>query len=878
MSVSINQSKRFLAIGRLSLFFMSILFSGCLLAQSVSLSGIYVDIDVTDKPFREVLSSVESQIPLKFAYSTDLIQEQKNVSITAKHMLLGDFLTTLLQGTSLTYRIIGNQIVLQHLLAPPRITLSGYVKDSLSGELLIGATFYLPESNTGTLSNNYGFYSVSIEPADSVEVEVSYVGYKPKTKRISAHEKKVLSFNLDRSEEQESMGRLTIANDKREDNVKKNQVALIELSSHMLNAAPSLSGDGDVLNSVQMLPGIQAGMDGMPGYSVRGGNTGQNLVLLDEATLYNPSHLFGLMGIFNASAVKSASLLKGGFPASYGDHISSVLDVTMKDGNKKQYGGEVQLSPITSGITLYGPLRKEKSSFLLAARRSAIDLFLRPFSVNNYFSNYYFYDINAKLNFRPSSRDRLFLSFYKGLDKNNYTAPSTDDNAIDYGMHFGNLAFAMRWNHLFSGKLFSNTSIIYNRYHQFLSATQDEYFAQLYSGIRDINLKTDFSFYPSPAHTVKAGFSYLYQTLFPASVSAQSASEDSLTINPGKIPEKNASRVAAYASDDIKLGDRFSLYAGVRVPLYYRSDVQYLAIEPRFSLLYLVTPTTSIKASYTQMHQYTHLVQSYNAAFPAEIWIGSSPLVRPETSQEVSAGLFKNFKNNEYQVSLEYYYKLMDQQLLFKGSTAPVIDNNLEDKIIFGKGWSNGAEFLARKNRGKLIGWLAYSLAWSYQQFDSLNLGKSFPSAFDRRHSLYLAATYELSPHWHVSADFRMATGRAITLTSKSDSSLSSQQNSNPLYDNEDDNGDTQTSTLIAENNYRLTPYNRLDLAISYKKLRKMQQRTIETEWTFSVYNAYARNNGSFAYRAIDPATKEPVIKEVSFLPIIPSITFRCRF
>jgi hypothetical protein len=840
-------------------------------AQEKNPADIRISVNLKNKPFEEALTTIQSLIPLKFAYSTELVQQQKNVSLTVSNMPLKDFLAALLQGTSLTYTMIGDQIVLHQVSLPAHITFSGFIKDAKNGESLIGASVFITGTAMGTFSNTYGFYSITVPFADSISLAVSYVGYKNISRRVDGRSNPALSFDLSRDTKQEEISKLVISPDKRENNVKKNQAALIELSSEMIASVPSIGGS-DPVSSVQMLPGVQTGLDGETGYSVRGGNTGQNLVLLDEATLYNPSHLFGLVSIFNPYTIKNVSLMKGGFPAAYGDHISSVLDISMRDGNNQQFGGSIQAGTIASGISLYGPLDPGKSSFLIAARRSSVDWILRPIASQNYFTNYYFYDLNGKLNFRLSGKDRLFLSFYNGRDNNEYASDSTSVGAINYKMHFGNSAFALRWNHVYSRKLFSNTSIIYNRYHQFLSATQEGYFAQLYSGIRDLNAKTDFSYYPSPSHKISIGANYLYQTLLPALVSQKITLDSSLSINPDAIPNKIAYRLAFYASDDMKLGGRFKAYLGIRVPMYYKPGVQYINPEPRVSLLYLLSPASSVKVSYTEMHQYVHLVQSYNASFPAEIWIGSSQLVQPENSRELSLGFHKNFEENIFQTSVEFYYKQMGNQLLFKGSTSPVVNDSIEDQLIFGKAWSYGSELLIQKNRGKWTGWLSYTFAYAYQQFDSLNLGQSFPSAYDRRHSLYVSTSYAINKHWQASANFLLASGRAFTLNMNNGSSS---QNTNPLYDEEDTGGSSVTTQI---DNYRLSPYNRLDLSISYKKRRETNKRAIESEWIFSVYNVYAHRNTYFTYRAIDPSTNQPVANEVSFVPIIPSITFSLKF
>ncbi len=853
------------------------------IAQEKRLPDTLVTVNIKDKSFQEALSIIEYRIPLKFAYSADVALGQKNISVSVSGMPLTEFLEVLFRGTSLTYQVIGHQIVLQRMIMPSRVTFSGYVKDARTGESLIGATIYCPSAATGIASNSYGFYSISVPPADTMDLEVSYVGYKSMLRRVNARNDVTFSFELELNVSQTEINQLTIASDKRENNVKKNQSGLVEMSTDMIVAAPSAGGNGDLINSVEMLPGVQAGIDGTPGFFVRGGNAGQNLILLDEATLYNPSHIFGLVSIFNPPAIKYANLMKGGFPASYGDHVSSVLDIAMKDGSNQEFGGVGQMGSVSSGVTLYGPLQPGRSSFLISGRRSTTDVLLHPFLHKNYFSNYYFYDVNAKLNFQVSSRDRLFLSFYNGRDNNTYSSNPSDVTGIDYSMHFGNSAFSMRWNHQYSGKLFSNTSLEYNHYHQWLSAIQQGYFAQLYSGIRDINAKTDLTWYLSPGHKINVGADYLYQTMYPATLSGKASTAGSGAIVPDGIPPKTAGRAAVYVSDAMKFGERLQVTVGVRAPLYYKTGANYFSIEPRLSLLYLLDPATSIKVSYANVHQYIHLVQSYNSAFPAEVWIGSSSLVRPQSSQEVTAGLFKNFSENIFQTSLEFYYKRMKNQLLFGGGgDSAVIDNTIENQLIFGKAWSYGGELFVRKNRGKWTGWLAYTLAYAYQQFDSLNEGKTFPFAYDRRHMLNVSTAYALNTHWKVAANFLIASGRAFSL---SPDSTFNADGGNPLYAGNRGRGRGRGRPLgqsgawdVIVNNYRLSPYNRLDLSIHYTKSRNTGRRVLETEWIFSVYNVYARQNNSFVYRTIDPSTRKIIAKQLPFIPVIPSITYNLKF
>ncbi len=496
--------------------------------------------------------------------------------------------------------------------------------------------------------------------------------------------------------------------------------------------------------------------------------------------------------------------------------------------------------------------------------------------ISNYYSNYNFFDVNAKLNFQISQKDRMYLSFYQGRDNSAYSNDSVIRYSINYKVHYGNQAMALRWNHLFSPKIFSNTSVIYNNYFHDVTARQQPYYAELYSGIRDIVFKTDFHFYPSLNHQISAGINYLYQTLFPATVMDEiHASDSSMSIIPSDIPKKYASRLAAYFGDEIRLSPEFSLYLGARVPFFINKKAHYLQFEPRVSLMRLLNSTTSIKVSYTQMHQFLNLAQSYNASFPAEVWIGSSKIVKPQNCQEASIGLFKNCKENMFRTSLELYYKHMGNQLLFREGLNPNINSDLDHSLVFGQGQSYGAELYLSKNTGKLTGWLAYTLSYSYQQFDSLNLGRQFPFANDRRHSLYLSLSYAISKHWQVSSNFLYTSGSAFSLFADATSNPY-----NPMYYNNVTGGSTGpggTDNKI-QNNYRLAPYNRLDLSITYRNETNFLNRNIETEWVFSVYNAYARPNTFFAYCSLDPATRKPIPVQVSFVPIIPSISFYLKF
>jgi hypothetical protein len=467
------------------------------------------------------------------------------------------------------------------------------------------------------------------------------------------------------------------------------------------------------------------------------------------------------------------------------------------------------------------------------------------------------------------------MSYYRGSDNNSYTSDIDEEHQIKYKIAFGNQALSMRWNHLFSKKLFSNISAVYSNYYQRLSSIQEKYFAQLYSGIRDINFKTDLYYYPHLNHKLRGGMNYLLQSLFTATVSDKLSFTGFININQNNIPEKIHNRLAAYISDDIKVTRSLNVYAGIRMPVFFKPGVRYINLEPRLSLLYRLNQTGSVKLAYSRMHQYIHLVQSYNASFPAEIWIGSSKIVMPQASHQFSAGLYKNFTENMYQASWEVYYKLMENQMLFKGATSSTIDNDIERKLIFGRGWSYGMEFSVKKTKGDLTGWISYSLSQAYQEFDSLNQGARFPFANNRKHNLYLSTSYNLGTHWQFAANLFLTSGRSVTLNTNPLPQPSGNQDDNPLFEDEDNNNIAYSTE---PNNYRLTPYSRLDLGISYRNVKITKNKQWESEWKLVVYNVYAHENTYFAYRSIDPVTRRASINQISFIPVIPSLSYTLKF
>ncbi len=743
------------------------------------------------------------------------------------------------------------------------ITLNGYIKDARTKESLIGATVFSTNTKKGTISNEYGFYSITLPKADTLGLIISYVGYQPQVKKLTIDKNLRLDILLE--VKTSLLGEVVISAEKNDNNVQSAQMGVINVPMRAISTLPVLAGERDIMKIIQFLPGVQQGQEGTTGFYVRGGNADQNLIQLDEATIYNPNHLFGLFSTFNVNAIKSMSLTKGGFPAKFGGRLSSILDISMKDGNKENYQIEGGIGLLSANLTVQGPIEKGKSSFIISGRRSYIDLLSKPFfkgGINGI--NYFLYDFNAKINYEPSKNDHLFISYFTGKDDAIYTGASS----LNYNIGFGNTTSTVRWNHLFGNKLFSNTSLIKNDYHLGLATTQGNYYSMLYTGINDVSVKTDFTYMPLLNHEVKAGFIYTYHTLFPGVVSAKIPKTGSrMDINRDSIPKKYSNEMAFYISDEIKMTDLLSVNYGLRIPVFHSKGKTYSYVEPRITAKFSLNEGTSIKASYTQMNQFVHLVPSSTASLPTDIWITSSPKVKPQNSTQYALGLFRNFNNNEIETSVEVYYKTMNNQVLFKEGTQISLNTNLEDVLAFGSGKSYGIEFFMKKNLGKLTGWASYTLSKTTEKFSELNYGKEFPFTYDRRHNLSITSIYQLSKNWTFSADFTLYSGIAFTLPGgkifvPDDGSLYD----GIYYD------------YTSRNNARLRMYNRLDISFSNKKQTKIFGKIFEREWVFSVYNLYSRQNPYFVYLTTDPVTKIPQAKQVSLLPVIPSVSFNFKF
>ena len=764
--------------------------------------------------------------------------------------------------------------------AQSKFTLNGYVRDSVSGESVISATVAI--NGRSITSNQYGFYSITLDEGE-YDVLISHVSYLTQYFHLSLHRNTDHTILL--VPKSAALNEVVVYSRRRDNNVRNAQMGRIDLSVNQIKSIPAFLGEVDILKTIQLLPGVRNAGEGNAGFYVRGGGPDQNLILLDDAVVYNTGHLFGFFSIFNSDAIKNVTLVKGGMPSQYGGRLSSVLDVSMKDGNTNQFQAEGGLGLIASRISIQGPISKDRASFIVSARRTYVDALVKPFikkSSNFYGSGYYFYDLNAKMNYRFSDKDRLYLSGYFGRDVFSF---NNKELSFKANIPWGNSTATMRWNHVFNRKLFANSTLVYNDYHFSFGAAQDNFEIKLSSGIKDGNAKVDFDYYPSGQHKIKFGGLLTYHRFIP---NVTSGRQDSVVFKPVSEGVKHAIENALYAQDDWDLSDRFKVNYGLRwssftqigpYTKYVRDANQnkldstvygsfdkvqnYHGLEPRLTLRYQANGSTSIKGSVTRNLQFIHLVSNAGTTLPTDLWVPSTFRVKPQISWQYAAGLFKNFNNNEYETSLEVYYKDMRNQIEYREGYTPSLSDP-EEEFVFGKGWSYGSELFVNKVRGRMTGWIGYTLSWTYRKFPDLNGGKKYPAKYDRRHDISVVATYELNKKWNFGAVFVYGTGNATSLPERF-------YFINGIL--------TQEYSNITQ--YRLSPYHRIDLSATLTPQRKKPRR-IQGYWVFSVYNAYNRMNPYFIYfdQSGDPllGTQKIEARQVSLFPVLPSVTWNFKF
>lgn len=775
-------------------------------------------------------------------------------------------------------------------------TISGTLTDAKTGEPFFQARVYIDTLKLGVSANEYGFYSLTV-PAGVYRVSFSYSGVKSVYKKIDLTKDQIvdLEFGADGKE----LDEIEI-NASKGENVNSTKIGQMELQMDEIKTLPAFMGEVDIIKSLQLLPGVSSVSEGGQGFYVRGGGPDQNLVLLDEAQVYNASHLFGFFSVFNSDAVKSVNMIKGGMPANFGGRISSVLEVRMNEGNNKKFGVKGGLGLIASRLTVEGPIVKDKGSFIFSARRTYIDVLMKPFiKKSSPFrgSGYYFYDLNFKANYRLGPKDRIFLSGYYGKDEFAF-GNKQDDFSVK--MPWGNGIVALRWNHIFSNKLFMNVTGTLTDYLFVFDSQVEEFKIKISSGIRDLGGKVYFSYFPSTRHRIKFGADYLFHTFTPASVGA---SQQGTEFDTGGIQKLLSHETAFYLQDEYDVNDKIRINAGLRYSMYqftgpFKRYVKgqfsnqdsiieygkgdlikfYHGLEPRISGRVLLNKTSSIKAGYAYNYQYVHLTSLSAVSLPTDLWYPTTDIAKPQRGWQASIGYFKDFLDGKYETSVEIYYKGMKNLLEFKQGAMPTdnVNDNTDNLLISGIGWSYGAEFFIKKTRGKFTGWIGYTWAKSERKFPDLQEA-AFPSKYDRRHDLSVVASYKLSDRWTFAATFIYATGNTLTLPSSWYI-----QDQDIMYN------------YGARNSTRMAPYHRLDIAATwYDRPTKMKtdkvtgesieiKKRFRSNVNFSVYNVYNRSNPYFLYMSNKGGLLtndfKLSVKQVSLFPIIPSVTWNFEF
>ena len=779
--------------------------------------------------------------------------------------------------------------VAQIFFSQEKVTINGTVYDNNSNETLIGVSLYFPELKTGTTTNEYGFYSITV-PKGNYKIQVSYLGFKSIIENLNLTVNVTKNFKLE--EETESLDEIIIESDIEKLNIKTPQMSVNKLTAATIKQIPVVLGESDIIKSIILLPGVTSAGEGASGFNVRGGAADQNLILLDEAIVFNSSHVFGFFSVFNPDVIKDVKLYKGGIPARYGGRLSSVLDIYQKEGNSKEFKLTGGIGLVSSRLLAEGPIEKEKSSFLIGGRASYAHLFLPLFDNDN---TAYFYDLNSKVNYRFNEKNNLFLSTYFGKD-----VFGISDNFVN---KYGNNVLNLRWNHLFSDKLFSNLSLIYSDY--FYGLTLDFVGFEWDSGITNFNLKYDFKHYLNNTFTLNYGINNIYIKFNPGEIIPNRPDSG---IQPEKLIDKYANEFAAYIDAEHRISDKLTLQYGLRfsnftrlgqdelnvyanneaviynqqfkkyesasptgTESFSRSDVlaSFNNFEPRFSLSYLLSDESSVKLSYNRMAQYLHLLSNTASPTPLDVWAPSGRFIKPQLLDQFAAGYFKSIKGGDYSLETEVFYKNIQNRIDYINGANLIANNEIETVILNGQARAYGLEVLFKKNEGNFKGWLAYTLSRSEQQTPGrnanepgINQGKWYSTPFDKTHDLSLNASYELSKKWTFNANFLFQTGQP---TNYPVGQYEVQGLNVPIFDDDRRNAD------------RLPAYHRFDISATLTP-EKNKNRKWQAEWVFGIYNLYGRQNAaSINFRQNRETLRNEAI-QTSIFGIVPSVTYNFKF
>jgi len=765
-------------------------------------------------------------------------------------------------------------------------TISGYIEDNETGEKLIGASVYDTKTMLGTTTNNYGFYSLTL-PEGNVELTFSYIGYETEVQKIKLIKDISINFKVKSNIE---LDEVTVIANKKDNNITSTQMSVNTIPMSDIKKLPVLLGEVDIIKTIQLLPGVQSGSEGSSGLYVRGGGPDQNLILLDGVPVYNANHLFGFFSVFNADAISNVTLIKGGYPARYGGRLSSVLDIRMKEGNNKKYKVEGSIGSIASKITVEGPIFKEKTSFIVSARRTYIDVLSWPIQKsipgNNGFGGYYFYDINAKINHKFSDKSKLYISTYTGKDKaymkfkDKYTYDGIEyNNKSSVKLQWGNITSALRWNYQINNKLFSNSTLTYSKYKFYTGygstelqtennkTNETKYSFGYDSGIEDLTGKIDFNFIPAPAHNIKFGFGDIYHTFNPG-INVYKQTSDNAMANIDTSFGANkiyAHEYFAYIEDDIRIGGRVKANIGLRFSGFLVNNTNYNTLEPRLAIRFLANEKLSFKAAYSKMNQYILLLTNSGIGLPTDLWLPVTDKIKPMNSTQYAIGSVYKLSST-YNITIEGFYKEMNNLIEYKeGASFFDSETDWQNKVEVGKGWAYGGEFLLEKKKGKTTGWIGYTLSWSERQFENIGFGKVFPYRYDRRHDLSIVIMHKFNDKIDIGVTWVYGTGNAVTLAVEKYQSYfglsQTYNNTEPIrhYDN--------------RNGFRMPAYHRLDIGVNLHKDTKWGHRI----WSIGIYNVYNHKNPFFLEFGYDK-NNHKVLKQYSLFPIIPSIRYSFSF
>ncbi|MBK8393405.1 MAG: TonB-dependent receptor [Saprospiraceae bacterium] len=753
--------------------------------------------------------------------------------------------------------------------AQKNFTLSGYIRDASSGEELLYATVQVIENQTGTTTNLYGFYSLTL-PEGKYHLVYSYLGYQTIEKPLNLESDQELTILL--SPNAQVMEEIIVTAEAKDKNVSNNQMSVVELNMVEAKKIPVIFGEQDILKTIQLLPGVKGGGEGGSGFYVRGGNADQNLVLLDEAPVYSASHLLGFFSVFNSDALKDVKLYKGGMPAQYGGRASSVLDIRMKNGNAKKWTATGGLGLISSRLTVEGPIVKDKSSIIVSGRRTYADLLYKTVSNKIDDSQLYFYDLNIKANFTFSDKNRIYYSGYLGRDV---------VGTKEFGFDWGNNTNSLRWNHNFNQKMFLNTTLISSQYDYGINANFSKQNYDVNSGIYDYNLKQDYNYYVNPNNTITFGWNVINHYIKPGNLKITGELEVPVNV---KLQKQNSLESGLYLANDQKINKRLSVYYGLRMSMFNNVGPQevktydengnvintikheknkffntYSGLEPRASATYVLSEKSSIKSAYNRNYQYLHQLTNYTSGSPTDSWITSSPNIKPITADQVSIGYFRNFNDNMFEFSVETYYKWLKNQLDYKEGANTVLNPDVEADLLYGTGRAYGAELLIRKNLGAFTGWIGYTLSKTERKIPGINNGNWYSARQDRTHDFSIVGTYQLSKKITVSGTWVYSTGDAVSFPTGK-------------Y-----NIDGVNLNLYSDRNgYRMPAYHRADLGLTW--VRK-DTKDRYSDLSFSIYNVYHRKNAyNITFEEVENSPGETQAVKTSLFGIIPSITWNFRY